>query len=83
VDVLATNPDAVRFVREAFKHYKAIATSDEATTFLVTALRDVTDPTKAPGVVTGADAHNVADAFVEALARHRHWDRTSADAVPV
>jgi hypothetical protein len=35
------------------------------------------------GVVTADDAgHEFVDAFVEAIAQHRHWDRAEKDMVP-
>jgi catalase len=89
---LAANGDAVHFVLEAYKHCKAICTVGEGVGLLST-LGIGTDAKSAPaGVVVAATpatnlgdytaAHQVAQAFVAAIAKHRHWDRANIYAVP-
>jgi catalase len=89
---LAANGDAVHFVLEAYKHCKAICTVGEGVELLAT-LGIGPDPKSAPaGVVVAATpvtnlgdasaAQQVAQDFVAAIAKHRHWDRANIDAVP-
>jgi catalase len=60
--------NAVHFVREAFKHGKAIGAVGSGTTLLEAAALP-----GSPGVVTGGDG--LTEAFAEAIAVHRHHDR--------
>jgi len=89
---LAQNGDAVHFVLEAYKHCKAICTVGEGVQLLAS-LGVGEDPKAAPaGVVVAPTpvtnlgdataAHQVAQDFVAAIAKHRHWDRANVDAVP-
>jgi catalase len=89
---LAGNGDAVHFVLEAYKHCKAICTVGEGVELLAT-LGIGADPKAAPaGVVVAATpvtnlgdasaAQQVAQGFIAAIAKHRHWDRPNVDAVP-
>ncbi|MEJ7599976.1 MAG: catalase [Kofleriaceae bacterium] len=72
--VLRANGDAVHWLREAFKHCKAIA--------LAGAAGDLLGQDPAPGVVIAQNGStDVAAAFVTAIGAHRHWDRAT-DAVP-
>ena len=73
VAALAAEPKAVEFVAEAFKHCKAIAATGAGTQLLESASVGA----DAPGVATGPDsgARKVATAFVEAMGRHRIWER--------
>jgi catalase len=83
--------DAVHFVLEAYKHCKAICALNEGVQLLSTlgfALEAKGEPLMAPtpGVLM-ADTHQAADgqvaqAFIAAIAGHRHWDRLNVDAVP-
>ncbi len=82
VGQLAEDPDAVRFVQEAYKHCKAIAALGLGLTLCEAA--DVAPPTDAPGAVTNlgvvtsaatADAADLGAQFVAAIASHRHWER--------
>ncbi len=76
--VLRGNGDALHFIEEAYKHFKAVAISGDARALLIAAVGDVTSQ---PGVVSGADGASVAKAFVQAVAQHRHWSRQGTDAV--
>ena len=87
VAALKGSGDALRFVMEAYKHYKAIAVTGEATELLVASgvWRKDGDPSRTPGVVVAdanANPDAVAKEFIDAIAHHRHWTRANADAVP-
>jgi catalase len=92
VKALAGNGDALHFVLEAYKHCKAICTVGEGVQLLAS-LGIGDDPKAAPaGVVVAATpvtnlgdataARQIAQDFVAAIARHRHWDRANVDGVP-
>jgi Catalase/C-terminal domain found in long catalases len=76
---LAADGAAVLFVREAYKHCKAIAASGTGLALLEAAGIDARD------VVTrreGVDSQ-MADAFIRSIAQHRDWSReTKAQAIP-
>jgi catalase len=91
-EALARNGDAVHFVLEAYKHCKAICTVGEGVRLLAT-LGIGADALAAPaGVVVAATpvtnlgdttaATRIAQAFIAAIAKHRHWDRAPVDGVP-
>lgn len=78
--------DALHFVSEAFKHCKAIATSGFGINLLEKAFvvgvnfadKESGKVLSHSGVVTAgadADAGDFADKFIEAIKKHRHWDR--------
>jgi catalase len=77
VAALQADGDAVHFVREAFKHAKAIAAAGDGAELLRTA----GVPANAAGVVTGGGAA-LAKSFIAAIAQHRAWDRGGLQAVP-
>jgi catalase len=97
VAALEANGDAIHFIQEAYKHCKPIAAVGEAVDLVIlaeledTALADdeaadggamavVSDQ----GIVTSRAPELVAElaeAFVRAIAMHRHWSR-DVDAVP-
>ena len=76
---LAADGAAVLFVREAYKHCKAIAASGTGLALLEAAgidARDVT--TRREGVNS-----QMAEAFIKAITQHRDWSReTKAQAIP-
>ncbi|HYD76718.1 catalase [Ramlibacter sp.] len=82
---LAQDGRAVRFVLEAFRHCKPICVIGEAVDLLRPAGLDAGSPS-ADGVLInrGEPAGRVAlaQAFIAAIARHRHWGRAGLDAVP-
>jgi len=92
-EALKMQGDALHFVNEAFKHCKPIAATGEGVEVLeASSIRGVSlaDSNSAGavvdrGVVTaragGGMAKEAASAFLEAIARHRHWDREK-DTVP-
>src|SRR6185436_3974324 len=73
---LAENPDAIKFVSEAFRHHKAIAASGDGVAVLRAcggALAETDGDL--PGVIAAAKGEQIAAPFVEAIAQHRHWNR--------
>jgi catalase len=82
VKALKASGDAVHFVREAFKHSKAIAALSNGSDLLGAA--GVLGPTPegtVAGVRTSADVGALARSFMADVAVHRHWDRPK-DGVP-
>jgi catalase len=91
-EALARSGDALHFVLEAYKHCKAICTVGEGVKLLAT-LGVGIELSKAPaGVVVAATpttnlgdtsaATQIAQDFIAAIAKHRHWDRANVDGVP-
>ncbi|WP_436343778.1 catalase [Natronorubrum sp. FCH18a] len=85
VDALLEQGDAKHFVAEAFKHKKPIAALGEGTELLeavelpdIEIADDGEGPVSADGVVTSRDGdlEAFAEAFVDAIAEHRHWERS-------
>jgi catalase len=89
VNGISQLPDAVEFVSEAFKHCKAIAGSGPGVGFIARALGQKFEETNTTGelvaakvgVVTsrGPVTANFTEAFIEAIAAHRHWDRENSE----
>ncbi|MEO6655889.1 MAG: catalase-related domain-containing protein, partial [Pyrinomonadaceae bacterium] len=75
---LVTEPDAIHFVNEAYKHCKAIAASTGGTDFMKETFVD----TSSEGVITGADNKSLTANFIEAVAQHRFWSREEKAKVP-
>ncbi|ANU27339.1 catalase [Planococcus versutus] len=63
--------EAARYIGEAFDHYKPIGATHEGQKWL-----QVAGIESQPGVVVGRDASSFIGPFVEAIAAHRHWNRT-------
>ena len=86
---LAGNGDAVHFVLEAYKHCKAIAASGSGAGLLSSLglpapkADGVSEP-RAGVVLSGPDASQAAliAAFIAAIGKHRHWERSQLAAVP-
>lgn len=84
---LCGDPNAVLFVKEAYKHGKAIAVLGEGETLLSAAARSagcVNDEFQGPGVViaTGKTATAVfTKSFVQAIAKHRFPERSDLNAI--
>ncbi|RYZ75506.1 MAG: catalase [Proteobacteria bacterium] len=75
---------ALRFVGQAFKHCKTIATVGNASKLLNTATMGMSEEHD-EGVTASAKALSAKDmtAFIESLAEHRHWSREEpASALP-
>ncbi|WP_010585491.1 catalase [Schlesneria paludicola] len=75
--ILESDPRAIEFVEEAYRHCKAIAATGNAVEFLMTTRvsKGITDHDDA--IATGEDrtAGRVADLFVNAISQHRNWSR--------
>jgi catalase len=86
--------DALHFVKEAFKHCKAIGATGAGVELLAQAnLHGVAlagpqteeELVSDKGVVTSRDGSNqngFSQAFIEAIAQHRHWNRETKELVP-
>jgi catalase len=87
VQALALSGPAVRFLLEAFKHCKTICAIGEGAQLLRFLALDADAAAKVPGVVIGRNEPparaQLAQEFVAALARHRHWSRQHLDAIAV
>jgi catalase len=87
VQALAGNGDAVHFLLEAYRHCKTIGVIGEGAQLLRTLGIGADDVGPAvPGLVQGKNdppsrAH-LAQEFIAALARHRHWSRPKLESVP-
>jgi catalase len=84
---LAANGDAVHFVLEAYKHCKAICVVGEGVQLLQTlGITGGEGGAAVPGVVRGKNEPpgraQLAQEFIAAIARHRHWLRPNLEAVP-
>ena len=78
---LGADPAVARFVQEAFGHCKTVGASGESADVLRAALvarvgESALDDD--PGVVLGGDGPAPAGAFVDAMRRHRHFEREDA-----
>jgi catalase len=88
VNSLKTDPEVNNFLNEAYRHCKTIAASGAgvellAAAGLVTAADEISRTGKLefrPGLVATRDAYaqGLGEQFVNAIARHRHWERESA-----
>jgi catalase len=67
---LAKHPDAFEFVSEAYKHAKAIAVSGTGKELL----RDIS-PDEAVIIGASGGADKTAAQFLQAIAKHRNWER--------
>jgi catalase len=70
VGMLQADYEVRHFVREAYNHGKAIAASGEGGELLSAA-----GIASAPGVVNEKKESDVAQSFIDAISRHRHWNR--------
>jgi catalase len=87
VRTLCGNAHAVLFVKEAYKHGKAIGASGEGPELISVAAQSATSPNgqfQGPGVImaAGKSVHgDLTQRFVDAIARHRFWDRPDMDSI--
>ncbi|MDX5423031.1 MAG: catalase [Hymenobacteraceae bacterium] len=93
IEAMMKEGDAIHFISEAFKHGKAIATSGNGIGLLQKAgipgvefagesSRNVVSD---KGVVTAgndAEAEEFAESFMDAIKKHRHWNRDEKMMVP-
>ena len=82
-ELLASQGEAGHFVQEAYRHGKPICLIGEAARLL---RRSVPEGEVLPGVVMGrndpADRLPMVQAFIQAIAQHRHWGRSRGEWVP-
>ena len=88
VATLEADPDAIHFLNEAFKHCKPIAADTEAlqvlkATYFAKKLPEDNSEESAQveGIIIG-DNKNLADKFIQAIAKHRFWEREKVRKVP-
>lgn len=72
VDTLKASKEPIYFVDEAYNHFKAIGVGKEGAEILTKAGIGSIEP--AGGIVAVSEKNGVA-AFIEAIAKHRHWTR--------
>lgn len=89
VAALEAEPDALHFLNEAFKHCKAIAADPQAlqvlraTYFGQKLPEDNSDETGiTEGVIINGDIKKLCNQFIDAIAKHRFWNREKARKVP-
>jgi catalase len=84
---LLLNGDAVHFVLEAYKHCKSLCMIGEGAQLLRTlGIAEGEGGPAVTGVVIGKNdppgRAQLAQDFLAAIAKHRHWNRANVDAVP-
>lgn len=72
VDSLKASKEPIYFIDEAYNHFKAIGAGKEGAEILSKGGIVSNDP--ASGIVAVTDNNSVI-AFIEAIAKHRHWNR--------
>ena len=90
VDALKEQGDAIHFINEAFRHCKPIGASGEGVALIKHSslngvrLAEGGDAARNDrGVVTAGNASpEFIQQFVDAIAQHRHWERTQKEQVP-
>lgn len=86
VEALCKDANAVLFVKEAYKHGKGIAASNEGGMLITRAARSsvMSDVFKGPGIITAgpnAPTDDFVKSFVAAVANHRFNERPDMDAI--
>lgn len=87
VDQLCKNAHALLFVKEAYKHGKAIAATDHGVMLIDKAAASADTPNAAfqgPGVITAAGeiaTDNFIERFIAAIAKHRMPERPDLDVI--
>lgn len=86
VEALCRDANAVLFVKEAYKHGKAVAASNEGGMLITRAARSsvMSDVFKGPGVITAGPNTPTDDfvkAFIDAVATHRFSERPDMGAI--
>jgi catalase len=85
-EALLRNGDAAHFVLEAYRHCKAICVIGEGIELLRAAGIESAGGPLPAGVVAGrndpATRLQLAQDFIAAIAKHRHWLRTHVETVP-
>ncbi|HSV79315.1 MAG TPA: catalase [Ramlibacter sp.] len=85
-EALRRDGEAVHFVLEAFKHCKAICLIGESAELLGAAGVAQAEAAAPAGVIVGtnepATRLQLAQDFIAAIGKHRHWSRTAVEQVP-
>jgi catalase len=89
VATLASEADAVHFLNEAFKHCKAIAADEQALQVLEATYFSKKLPEEfsedialKEGIIVSKNATQLSTQFIEAIKRHRFWEREKPRKVP-
>lgn len=88
ITTLATDPDAIHFLNEAYRHCKAIAVDGSArqvlepTYFGSKAVTATGKPIADKGVIVTDDLPELIQQFIAAIAQHRFWEREADRKVP-
>ncbi|MDF2454487.1 MAG: Catalase [Cytophagaceae bacterium] len=83
IDTLTQQPDAIHFINEAYRHCKAIAADGEGVDLLKrTAVAKEFSGDKKVDPSTGVVVDRPAKDFVQAIAKHRVWEREAFRKVP-
>ena len=86
VEALCKDANAILFVKEAYKHGKGVAASNEGGMLITRAARSsvMSDVFKGPGVITAGPNTATEDfvkSFIAAVANHRFYERPDRDAI--
>jgi catalase len=83
---LRKDGDAVHFVLEAYKHYKPLCLIGESVEILRAVGVGLDDASVPAGVILGTNEPTtrlqMAQDFIAAIGRHRHWGRALVEQVP-
>ena len=80
IETLSGNANAYHFVDEAYKHCKAICATGDTSVFFGNTFAGKAENDAA--VITTGKPADAASAFIEAIARHRNWEREQARKIP-
>ncbi|RZL00541.1 MAG: hypothetical protein EOP36_15290 [Rubrivivax sp.] len=83
VDTLRKDPDALTFVQEAYEHGKSLAATGQGVGLLHEVMPEQAGEAAATGVVTDLHApslERVAEDFIAAIIKDRHWRRSESSA---
>lgn len=86
VEALCKDANAILFVKEAYKHGKSVAASNEGGMLITRAARSsvMSDVFKGPGVITAGPTtptESFVKSFIAAVANHRFYERPDRDAI--
>lgn len=79
---LLASGEAVHFVREAYKHGKAIASVGDGNQLLARIGVALDEKEGLIAVAAKTPASELAQKFIDAIAQHRFWTRTGLEAIP-
>lgn len=86
IKILKTEAGAVKFLNEAFKHFKPIAVEGNARELLkLSYFGDMAEKMsiKDQGVIVeDQNSSTLANSFIEAIGQHRFWERKDTDKIP-